>query len=64
MSESITKFEGESTWDALVNHYSLTIEQEDDFISYLEANGTAPGRCNLEQLQAHYEEWQRLFQDC
>lgn len=64
MSELITKFQGETTWDAFTSHYGLDIVEEDGFLAYLETNGTSPGRCDLKGLQAHYLEWRRLPQDC
>ena len=62
--DRIVRFEGETAWDAVVHHYSLNIEEEDDFISFLEAKGMAPGRCSLPWLQMYYREWRHLSQDC
>lgn len=62
--EEITQFEGETAWDTLISHHGLDFEEEDDFLSFLEAALTSPGRCDLTTLQAHYLEWRRLESDC
>lgn len=43
MSASFQPFSGETPWEALVNHYSLDIEEESAFRVYVLAQEASPG---------------------
>ncbi len=57
MKNNLTvKFERETDWDAIVNHWSLNIVEEDEFLDYITKKGfgkTSP----LEHLETLYHEW-------
>lgn len=36
---NITQFQGESRKEAIINHFSLDIEEEDEFFQYMEDMG-------------------------
>ena len=56
MGKPTVRFSGESSWDAIVNHYSLDIIEEDTFSIYLTERGY--GRdIPLETLEEVYEDW-------
>ena len=52
------QFRGENDWDAIINHWSLSIDEEEEFIAYIE--GCGHGKMSqLEHLETLYFEWER-----
>lgn len=54
MSETV-QFSGEDAWDAFVNHNSLDIVEEDEFMVWCEARNV---EYTLPALEAAYREFQ------
>jgi len=53
----IVRFDGESNWDSIINHFSLDIDEEYDFENFIMENGETRDS-NLEILEQLYEEWE------
>lgn len=51
-----TQFKGESNWDAIVNDNSLDIEEEQEFLEWLEGRDRSK-ESPLEELQAEFDMW-------
>ncbi len=52
----ITQFAGETRQEAIVNHYSLDIEEEDSFFEYL-MKSLVPLDASDEEIEGHYRKW-------
>jgi len=60
MSDGLTvQFQGESDWDAVINHWSLTIVEEDEFLDYIKGRGHGK-HTQLELLETLYMEWEQF----
>lgn len=59
------QFPGDTRWEAIVNHYSLNIEEEDSFREFVEAryDYIQIGTLGLERLNELYQDW-RKEQEC
>lgn len=56
MSETV-QFDGETPWDAIVNHNSLDIEEERAFEAYASAFCDDPTKAGLAVLEGLYARW-------
>lgn len=54
------KFSGEDDWDAFINHNSMDIAEEDEFLDYCEKNRIP---FDLEHLEAAYIAFQKLAEN-
>jgi hypothetical protein len=54
---SITKFAGETRFDAIVNHFNLDIVEEDEFFNFLRDKGMGV-YSDDEELEEAYKEFQ------
>lgn len=52
----ITQFQGEDRSTAIVNHFSLDIEQEEDFIAFIETMGYTV-ESDDETIEGLYKMW-------
>lgn len=55
---AITKFSGETNWDAIVSDNSLTIEEEAEFAFFITQMGFTQQN-SLEDLAHAYHEWEK-----
>ena len=53
----VVQFSGESNWDAIINHFSLDIVEEDAFRSFLEDHEVDPKKSDLDLLMIYFENW-------
>ena len=56
-----TQFSGETPWDAIVNEYSLDIEEEAGFLSYLQCEEIAVDTASLETLSQAYQRYTGVY---
>lgn len=54
--QETVQFKGESSYDAIINHYSLDIEEQSSFDNYL-INRDVPQSSDLKTLREMYDEW-------
>jgi hypothetical protein len=54
------QFSGEDAWDAIVNHNSLDIEEEDSFLKFCESRNIP---FDLPSLETAFEQWQAEYRD-
>ena len=57
------QFSGESDWDAIVNHNSLDIVEEERFIEYIVSMGWDPNITKLHALEILFGAWNRTARD-
>lgn len=55
----MAQFQGESAWDAFVNHESLDIEEEEAFLDYVLIEGHDPDMMTLEALAKDWQQYQQ-----
>lgn len=58
MDDMTVQFSGESDWDALINHRSLNIGEEDEFEEFVKSKGYSADS-QLEILETLINEWLR-----
>jgi len=54
----ITQFNGESRKDAIINHFSLDIEEENGFLEYIEFMGYTV-EADDEKIESLYSMWDK-----
>jgi hypothetical protein len=55
--ENLVGFLGESSWDIIIRHKNLDLEEKYTFRSYVIDRGTDPDSATLHELEEIYLDW-------